>query len=159
MSHSDWVDWWLQTDYGSKSKISWDVTHVSGIWKDYFQVAHSADGAAKVMCKRCCAILEHPYTTKKDANRKVGRHSTTTMTRHLKTTACDRTPTDNPFSQEGWEDDLLQFITINRLPFHLIEHRIFQSLISRAHSAPNPLTIPSADTIRRRLSIRVLDRQ
>jgi hypothetical protein len=90
MSHSDWVDWWLQTDYGSKSKISWDATHVSGIWKDYFQVAHSADGAAKVMCKRCCAILEHPYTTKKDANGKVGRHGTTTMTRHLKTTACVR---------------------------------------------------------------------
>jgi hypothetical protein len=31
MSHSDWVEWWLQTDYGSKSKISWDSNHLSDV--------------------------------------------------------------------------------------------------------------------------------
>lgn len=90
MSHSDWVEWWLQTDYGSKSKISWDSNHLSDVWKHYVQVAYSVDGAAKVMCKRCSAILEHPYTIKKDINGKDGRHGTTTMTRHLKTSSCVR---------------------------------------------------------------------
>lgn len=90
MSHSDWVEWWLQTDYGSKSKISWDSNHLSSVWKHYVQVAHSVDGAAKVMCKRCSAILEHPYTIKKDVNGKDGRHGTTTMTRHIKTSSCLR---------------------------------------------------------------------
>lgn len=83
MTHNDWVEWWLQTDYGSKSKISWDSNHLSDIWKHYVQVAHSVDGTAKVMCKRCSAILEHPYTIKKDTNGKDERHGTTTMTRHI----------------------------------------------------------------------------
>lgn len=90
MTHNDWVEWWLQTDYGSKSKISWDSNHLSDIWKHYVQVAHSVDGTAKVMCKRCSANLEHPYTIKKDTNGKDGRHGTTTMTRHIKTTSCQK---------------------------------------------------------------------
>jgi DNA polymerase III delta subunit len=39
------------------------------------------------MYKRYNAILEHPYTIKKDANRRVSRYSTTTITRHLQTLA------------------------------------------------------------------------
>jgi hypothetical protein len=42
------------------------------------------------MCKRCDAILEHPCTTKKDANGRVGRHGTTTITRHLQTSVCQK---------------------------------------------------------------------
>lgn len=90
MNHSEWVDWWLQTDFGSKTKISWDSNHLSDVWKQFAQVAHSADGAPKVMCKRCSAILEHPYTIKKDANGRDGRHGLTTMTRHIKTSACKK---------------------------------------------------------------------
>jgi hypothetical protein len=70
-------------------------------------------------------------------------------------------PADQPFSQESWEDKLLQFITINRLPFNLVEHPTFRDLISYSQSAPNPSLpiIQSADTIRRRLSVRVKERQ
>ncbi|KAJ9482200.1 hypothetical protein VN97_g11237 [Penicillium thymicola] len=178
MSHSDWVEWWLQTDYGSKSKISWDSNHLSDVWKHYVQVAHSVDGAAKVMCERCSAILEHPYTIKKDINGKDGHHGTTTMTRHLKTSSCVRAagvnqqkgaiskfipktdiPSDTVFIQEDWEHDILQFITLKRLPFHLIEHYTFQRLISKARSAPTDPKLPSADTIRRRLSAQVKKQQ
>lgn len=88
MAHSDWVDWWLQTDFGRKSKINWDSTRHAEIWSNYHQVAHSADGAPKVMCQRCGAILEHPYTVKSKANSKIQYHGTSTMQKHLKTAGC-----------------------------------------------------------------------
>ena len=47
-------------------------------------------GSPKVMCKRCSAILEHPYAARKDTNGKDTRHGTTTMTRHLGTSACKK---------------------------------------------------------------------
>ncbi|KAJ5666469.1 uncharacterized protein N7477_008917, partial [Penicillium maclennaniae] len=79
------------------------------------------------------------------------------ITKFLKT---GREPLDNtPFSQESWEEDLLQFLTLNRLPLHLIEHPSFHRIISRARCAPMLPIIPSADTIRRRLSSTVKDRQ
>jgi hypothetical protein len=53
ITYSDWVDWWLQTDYGRKSKIHWDSSYQSDIWKYFHQVAHRTDGAPKVMYK-CC---------------------------------------------------------------------------------------------------------
>ena len=92
MNHTDWVNWWLETDYGSKNKIAWESQHgsASETWKQFEQVAHTATGNPKVLCKRCDAILEHPYTTKKDANGRVGRHGTTTITRHLQTSACQK---------------------------------------------------------------------
>ncbi|KAJ5249389.1 hypothetical protein N7524_011705 [Penicillium chrysogenum] len=178
MNHQEWVEWWLQTDYGSKGKVAWHSNHLSHIWEHFTQVAHSSDGSPKVMCKHCSAILKHPYAAKKDANGKDARHGTTTMTRHLRTSACKRAvsgdqqrgrldkfiqSTENtirePFSEAAWEDNLLQFITINRLPFHLIEHPTFRRIISQAHSAPSLPSIPSADTVRRRLSARVKERQ
>jgi hypothetical protein len=92
MNHSDWVDWWLETDYGSNNKITWESQHgsASETWKQFEQVAHTGTGSPKVMCKRCDAILEHPYATKKDANGRVGRHGTTTITRHLQTLTCQK---------------------------------------------------------------------
>jgi hypothetical protein len=42
------------------------------------------------MCKRCSAILEHPYAARKDTNGKDTRYGTTTMTRHLGTSACKK---------------------------------------------------------------------
>jgi hypothetical protein len=65
---------------------------------------------------------------------------------------------NTPFSQESWEEDLLQFLTLNRLPLHLIEHPSLRRLISRARCAPSLPIIPSADTIRRRLISIVKDR-
>ena len=90
MNHQEWVEWWLQTDYGSKGKVAWHSNHLSHVWEHFTQVAHSSDGSPKVMCKHCSAILEHPYAAKKDVNGKDARHGTTTMTRHLRTSACKR---------------------------------------------------------------------
>lgn len=98
MNHSNWVDWWLQTDYGStNTMIPWDSQHgaASETWKQYEQVAHVVSGSPKVMCKRCGLILEHPYGTKKQTSNgksteKVNRHGTTTITRHLETAACKK---------------------------------------------------------------------
>lgn len=93
MNHSNWVDWWLQTEYGSQRKIKWDSKHGRAkIWKEFEQVAHSVHGTAKVMCKNCSAILEHPHATRKESNgsRKDERHGKTTMIRHVNTSTCQR---------------------------------------------------------------------
>jgi hypothetical protein len=31
MTHSDWVDWWLQTDFGKQSRVRWDSNHFSEV--------------------------------------------------------------------------------------------------------------------------------
>lgn len=85
MVHTDWVDWWLETDFGKKSKIRWDSNHQSDTWKQFHQVANGSDGAPKVMCKRCGQILEHPYTLRQGGTT---RHGTSTMMKHLKTAGC-----------------------------------------------------------------------
>jgi hypothetical protein len=92
MNHSDWVDWWLETEYGSNNKITWESQHGSDseTWKQFEQVAHEGTESPKVMCKRCDAILELPYGTKEDANGRVGRHGTTTITRHLQISTCQK---------------------------------------------------------------------
>lgn len=53
----------------------------------------------------------------------------------------------------------MQFLTLNRLPFHLIEHPTFHTLIRSARLAPSPPMIPSATTIRRRLRDIIQDKQ
>jgi len=63
------------------------------------------------------------------------------------------------FFSDYWEEDILQFLTLNRLPFHLIEHPLFKRIIYNARSALVPPVIPSVDTIRRRLGSLVKDRQ
>jgi hypothetical protein len=63
------------------------------------------------------------------------------------------------FSQEIWEEEILFFLSINRLPFNLIEHPQIQSLIQMARIPSSDPFIPSADTIRRQLQISVKSRQ
>jgi hypothetical protein len=55
------------------------------------------------------------------------------------------------FSQWSWEEQLLRFLTVTRLPFNLVEHPQFHNLIRMAQSAPSCPQIPSGKTIRRRL--------
>lgn len=88
MAHNEWEEWWLQTDYGRKSKINWDSTRHAEIWSQFHQVAHSIDGAPKVMCQRCGAILEHPYTVNPKGKGRLQYHGTSTIQRHLKTAGC-----------------------------------------------------------------------
>ncbi|KAG0153117.1 hypothetical protein PDIDSM_2076 [Penicillium digitatum] len=177
MSHNDFVDWWLETDLRRKSKLKWDSNRHTEIWNSYHQVAQGIDGAPKVMCKRCGKILEHPYTLSPNSTGKAQYHGTSTIQKHRKTAGCLRSEKGKkaeitnflqregevsasiPFLQEDWEEDLLQFLTLNRLPFHLIEHPSFKRIINKARSAPSPPVIPSADTIRRRLGSLVKDRQ
>ncbi|KAG0158421.1 hypothetical protein PDIDSM_5935 [Penicillium digitatum] len=147
MSHNDFVDWWLETDYGRKSKLKWDSNRHTEIWNSYISTG------------------------------KAQYHGTSTIQKHRKTAGCLRSEKGKkaeitnflqregevsasiPFLQEDWEEDLLQFLTLNRLPFHLIEHPSFKRIINKARSAPSPPVIPSADTIRRRLGSLVKDRQ
>lgn len=104
MNHNEWVKWWLETDYGlNNHKIAWDSRHGSAAetWKEFDQVAHAETGSPKAIYKRCDTVLEHPYAIKKDDNGtgtstststgKAARHGTTTITRHLQTSGCQRT--------------------------------------------------------------------
>lgn len=90
MLHSDWVSWWLETGFGKKGNILWDSNHQSSTWNEFHQVAHSSDGAAKVMCKRCGQILEHPNFIRETKDGKKQRQGTSTMKNHLNTLACKR---------------------------------------------------------------------
>ncbi|KAJ5751474.1 uncharacterized protein N7511_008439 [Penicillium nucicola] len=177
MVHSEWVDWWLGTEYGSKSKINWDSRRHTEVWDGYHQVAQIIDGAPKVMCKRCGKILEHPYSTSPGSiGSRVQYHGTSTIMKHLRTAGCRRSDNKRnseitkflqteaessatPFSCQEWEEDILQFLTLNRLPFNLVEYTSFKRLFHKARSAPAILPFPSADTIRRRLGSIVKDRQ
>jgi len=65
----------------------------------------------------------------------------------------------NIFNQAAWEEQLLTFLTVARLPFRLIEQPKFHSIIRMAQSASSVPDIPSAKTIRRRLHDSVKERQ
>jgi len=91
MTHTEWVDWWLQTDFGMKKKIHWDSSHQAEIWSKFDQVAHAIDGAPKVMCKNCGQILEHPYILHtRAADQKAQYHGTSSMSKHIKSAACQK---------------------------------------------------------------------
>lgn len=102
MTHNEWVSWWLETGFGKKVNIPWDATHQSTTWNDFHQVAHSSDGAPKVMCKRCGQILEHPNFIREKDGRKQ-RQGTSTMKTHLKTIACTK-------ASQSQKSDITQFL-------------------------------------------------
>ena len=85
MVHEEFVQWWLETEYGRTRKLEWEAPHPSAIWEQFDQVADGVSGTAKVMCKRCGQILEHPYSLNPKT---ASRHGTSTITRHLKTASC-----------------------------------------------------------------------
>lgn len=80
MTQNDFLSWWFDTQFGAKRGIRWDGHgHYSGVWKDFDMVAHYITGEAKVRCKRCGKILEHP-NRKKDNGQSIGTKS---LTRHI----------------------------------------------------------------------------
>jgi hypothetical protein len=91
--HTEWVNWWLETEYGKSSKIRWDSNHQTDTWQQFHQVANVSDGAPKVMCKRCGQILEHPYSLRSGST---ARHGTSTMLRHIKSASCLRSSQKDP---------------------------------------------------------------
>ncbi|KAG0160245.1 hypothetical protein PDIDSM_7772 [Penicillium digitatum] len=155
MSHNDFVDWWLETDYGRKSKLKWDSNRHTEIWNSYHQVAQGIDGAPKAKRSIMASTIQKHRKTAGCLRSEKGKKAEITnfLQREGEVSA------SIPFLQEDWEEDLLQFLTLNRLPFHLIEHPSFKRIINKARSAPSPPVIPSADTIRRRLGSLVKDRQ
>lgn len=77
----EFIEWWLQTDYGKKKRINWDARHHASCWEGFDQVAHTKDGKPGVMCRRCRTVLEHPASA----------HSgTSSMNKHLKGPQCQR---------------------------------------------------------------------
>lgn len=88
MMHSEWVDWWIETDYGKISKIRWDAAHQSEHWKQFDQVADAVTGQPKVMCRRCGIILEHPSSFLRPGGKT--RHGTSTLMKHLQTNGCQK---------------------------------------------------------------------
>lgn len=91
MAHTEWVEWWLQTDFGRRSKFRWDSARHTEVWQNYHQIAHGVDGIPKVMCKRCGKVLEHPYSmTPGNNTNKPSYHGTSTIQKHLKTATCMR---------------------------------------------------------------------
>lgn len=79
MSKCDFVDWWLETDYGRKKHIRWDGRHQSKCWKHFDQVAQIKTREPKVMCKRCLKTLIHPQ---------ISRQGTSTMNKHTSGVNC-----------------------------------------------------------------------
>ncbi|KAJ6003574.1 hypothetical protein N7522_006266 [Penicillium canescens] len=57
-------------------------------------VANSSDGAAKVMCKRCGQLLEHPNFVRETKDGKKQRQGTSTMKGHLTSAGCIRASQD-----------------------------------------------------------------
>lgn len=85
--HTEWTEWWVQTDGGRISKIAWDARRLSEIWKHFEQVADALKGTPMVMCKRCGAIVHHPASLLPSGN---ARYGTSTLARHLATSVCQR---------------------------------------------------------------------
>lgn len=57
---NEFVNWWLQTDFGKKKRLAWDGKRDAECWKHYDQVALEKDGKPGVMCHQCRKVLDHP---------------------------------------------------------------------------------------------------
>ena len=93
-SRTQFVEWWLKTEFGSKKdtydSIRWDGKKKSDLWESFDQVAHEKTGEPKVMCKRCHTVLVHPN------HRRAG---CSPMKAHLKGGACRIGPTKRGIDQ------------------------------------------------------------
>ncbi|OQD75560.1 hypothetical protein PENANT_c151G07083, partial [Penicillium antarcticum] len=130
---AEFIQWWLETDFG------------------FEQVANAKDGKPGVICKRCRTILEHPSTN---------HTGTSSMQKHLDGLRCrqripkrgniqqllsdaaERRPAPT-FTQQIWEQKILNLITVSHLPFLFVEHQEFHDLLSYARLAPIPPSVPS----------------
>jgi hypothetical protein len=79
MSKDDFVDWWLNTDFGKKKRLNWNSNRKATCWERFDQVADAKTGKPGAMCRQCQKVLDHP------AN---GRYGTTALHRHLAGPTC-----------------------------------------------------------------------
>lgn len=74
----EFVNWWLQTDYGRKKRMTWDGKRAE-CWEHFDQVALDKSGKPGVMCQQCQKVLDHPGWA----------HSgTTSMNKHYNGVTC-----------------------------------------------------------------------
>ncbi|KAJ5742120.1 hypothetical protein N7533_011529 [Penicillium manginii] len=164
---AEFIQWWLETDFGKKKRINWDVNRRAECWKGFQQVANTKDGKPGVICKRCRTILEHPTTN---------HTGTSSMQKHLDGLRCrqripkkgniqqllsdaaERRPAPT-FTQQIWEQKILNLITVSHLPFLFVEHQEFHDLLSYARLAPTLPSVPSRKVIRERLQDFVIEHQ
>lgn len=76
---AEFIQWWLETDFGKKKRINWDMNRRAECWKGFQQIANAKDGKPGVICKRCRTILEHPSTN---------HTGTSSMQKHLDGLRC-----------------------------------------------------------------------
>jgi hypothetical protein len=188
MGH-EFVQWWLQTDFGKKKQISWDAKRAAQCWKNFDQVALEKDGKPGVMCQQSRKVLDHPGWA----------HSgTSSMNKHyngincrkavsaagkkpniklaLEHAVCPRPDSDHEqpnsdldvqaqnatvrrFDERVWQQKLAKLLTVSHLPFLFLEHTEFRDLISYARLAPSMPEIPSAKVMRRQLRDLVRENQ
>jgi hypothetical protein len=85
-SRTQFVEWWLLTEFGSKKElqksITWDtIQKRSDAWSSFDQVANARTGEPKVMCNRCQEVVVHP---------KFKRSGPSPMSNHLKSDSCSK---------------------------------------------------------------------
>jgi hypothetical protein len=83
ITKSEFIEWWLTTQYGSKpdaQRIHWDRKgYTSDVWIAFDQIANIQTGKPKVICKHCGIMLSHPAL-----------NGTTALHRHQKNASCQR---------------------------------------------------------------------
>lgn len=84
MSKQEFINWWLQTDFGKKKHIRWDTKHHAECWKHFEQVADGKTGKPGVMCTHCNSVLEHPTA---------GHTGTSSMNKHISGPNCRKSST------------------------------------------------------------------
>jgi hypothetical protein len=84
MSKTEFIEWWLTTQYGIKPKRErpqWDKRgYTSEAWRHFDQVAHIETGQPKAICKACGLIIDHPMIP----NKKGIKPRTNALKRHTK---------------------------------------------------------------------------
>jgi hypothetical protein len=120
MSKTEFVEWWLRTEYGAKKRIRWDSNRrSSSMWDRFDQVAQASDGKAKLMCKKCGGILDHPHNNE---------HGTSTMARHLKGSQC-RGISANHTKQKGIMSliqDVVSYLSVYYTSTNVNSHNILK---------------------------------
>jgi hypothetical protein len=85
---SEWHQWWTAKLVGSINRelfqhMVWTESKRSPIWKLFYQGAEIRTGCPKAICQYCWKAFAHPELRR-------GGSSTSTLTRHTKSKACNR---------------------------------------------------------------------
>jgi hypothetical protein len=89
MTKTEFIEWWLTTQYGSKPeahRMHWDGKgHTSDVWTHFNQIANIQTGRPKVICKQCGAMFSYPSL-----------NGTTALRRHRANRNCQKNKGKQP---------------------------------------------------------------